>query len=260
LIILQTSMTFSMKNLLRPLGMMVLALLLVPAIGHAQKTPKPPKAPKVKPDAIIHTSMGDIGIKLYEDTPVHRENFLKLAHAHFYDSTLFHRVIKDFMVQGGDPYSKDPAKKAMAGQGGPGYTLPAEILPHYFHKKGVLAAARLGDQMNPQRASSGSQFYLVQGKVMTEAEISRVESQMKGVLGQDFKFSDAAREAYKTVGGVPFLDQQYTVFGEVISGMDVIDKIAAVEKLPGDKPKVEIMMTVEAKTKLPKAKKAKPAK
>ncbi len=249
-----------MKNWLRPMGRLLMVLLLSSTFAYAQKAPKAPKAAKVvpvKPDVIIHTSMGDIGIKLYEDTPIHRENFLKLAHDHFYDSTLFHRVIKDFMVQGGDPYSKDEAKKAQAGSGGPGYTLPAEILPQYFHKKGALAAARLGDQMNPKRESSGSQFYLVQGKPMSETEIDRAEAQMKGVLGKDFKFSPAAREAYKTVGGSPWLDQQYTIFGEVISGLDVIDKIAAVEKLPGDRPKVDIMMTIEAKTKLPKKKKEK---
>ena len=226
------------------MGSLLIAMLVFTTYAYSQKAPK---AKPVKPDAIIHTSMGDIGIRLYEDTPIHRENFLKLAHAHFYDSTLFHRVIKDFMVQGGDPYSKDPAKKAQAGAGGPGYTLPAEILPQYFHKKGALAAARMGDQMNPKRESSGSQFYLVHGKAMTETEIDRAEAQMKGVLGNDFKFSPEAREAYKTSGGSPWLDQQYTVFGEVVSGMEVIDKIAAVKTRPGDHPMEDIMMTIEPK-------------
>ncbi|HEX2898115.1 MAG TPA: peptidylprolyl isomerase [Bacteroidia bacterium] len=246
-----------MKYCYRSLGILLLALFVLPGLAIAQNEKKAKKPAKVKPDAIIHTSMGDIGIQLFEDTPLHRENFLKLAHAHFYDSTTFHRVIKDFMIQGGDPYSKDPAKAAMAGQGGPGYTQPAEILPKYFHAKGMLAAARQGDQVNPKRESSGSQFYIVHGKAFTEAEIDRAETQMKGVLGKDFKFSPEAREAYKTVGGSPWLDGQYTIFGKVIYGIDVIDKIAAVEKLPGDRPKVDITMTVEAKTKLPKKKKQK---
>jgi cyclophilin family peptidyl-prolyl cis-trans isomerase len=250
-------MRFKMKNQIRPLGMLLLAFLMVPALAFAGKPTKPKKAPKVKPDVIIHTSLGDISVKLYEDTPIHRENFLKLAHAHFYDSTLFHRVIKDFMIQGGDPLSKDPSKLAMAGTGGPGYTLTAEILPQHFHKKGALAAARMGDQGNPKRESSGSQFYLVQGKPMSMPDIDRAEAQLKGVLGKDFKFSPEAREAYVTIGGSPWLDQQYTVFGEVVTGLDVIDKIAAVEKLPGDRPKVQIMMTMEAKTKLPKKPKVK---
>lgn len=249
-------MRCEMKFWLRIAGPMLLAVLLWPGMALAQKGKKA-KQEKLKPDVIIHTSLGDIGVQLFEDTPKHRENFLKLAHAHFYDSTTFHRVIQDFMIQGGDPYSKDPEKKGMAGQGGPGYTLPAEIQPQYFHAKGMLAAARQGDQVNPKRESSGSQFYIVQGKVMTDAELDRAESQMKGVLGQDFKFSPEARAAYRTVGGSPWLDQQYTVFGKVVTGMDVIDKIAAVEKLPGDRPKVDVTMTVEAKAKLPKQKKAK---
>ena len=250
-------MKSEMKQNLRNLGMVLLTMLLLPALAFTQKKGKTPKAEVVKPDVILHTSYGDIGLKLYEDTPLHRENFLKLAHAHFYDSTLFHRVIKDFMIQGGDPYSKDPAKKAQAGMGGPGYTLPAEIMPQYFHKKGALAAARLGDQGNPKRESSGSQFYIVEGKTMTDQELDRAEAQMKAMVSKDFKFSPAAREAYKTIGGSPWLDQQYSIFGEVVSGMDVVDKIAACEKLPGDRPKVDIMMTMEAKTKLPKKKKAK---
>lgn len=248
------------KHWLQPMGCLLLMIMLLPAMAMAGGKEKAKKPAKVKPDAIIHTSLGDIGIKLYEDTPLHRANFLKLAHQHFYDSTTFHRVIKDFMVQGGDPYSKDPAKKALAGQGGPGYTLPAEFMPQYFHRKGALAAARLPDQINPKRESSGSQFYIVQGKPMTQAELERAEKQMQGALGPDFKFSPAAMEAYKTVGGSPWLDGQYTIFGEVIYGLDVVDKIAAVEKLPGDRPKVDITMTIEAKTKLPKEKKEKAAK
>lgn len=211
--------------------------------------------------AIIKTSEGEMVLEFWSDVaPGHVENFIKLAKQGFYDGTCFHRVIKDFMIQGGDPYSKDPAKKAMAGQGGPGYTLPAEILPKYYHAKGMLAAARLGDQMNPKRESSGSQFYIVQGKPMTAKEVDMAENQMKGVLGQDFKFSPEARAAYTSIGGSPWLDQQYTVFGQVISGLDVVDKICEVEKLPGDRPKKDVWMTMEVKVKLPKTKKAKRAK
>jgi cyclophilin family peptidyl-prolyl cis-trans isomerase len=253
-------MTSSMKNGLRFWGFLVLMILVAPALAMGQEAKKSKKKPaKVKPDVIIHTTMGDIGVVLFEDTPLHRENFLKLAKEHFYDTTTFHRVIKDFMIQGGDPFSKDkdPAKRAQAGMGGPGYTIPAEILPKYFHGKGMLAAARQGDQINPKRASSGSQFYIVHGKTMTEAEIDRAETQMKGVLGQDFKFSPEARATYKTIGGSPWLDQQYTIFGQVVYGLDVVDKIANVEKLPGDRPKVDITMTMEVKAKMTKKKKEK---
>ncbi|MFN8395134.1 MAG: peptidylprolyl isomerase [Bacteroidia bacterium] len=242
------------KHWLRWSVMGLVALISLGGFAFAQKAKKPAK---VKPDVIIHTSMGDIGVKLFEDTPNHRANFLKLAKAGTYDSTLFHRVIKDFMIQGGDPYSKDPAKKAMAGQGGPGYTLPAEILPKYYHAKGMIAAARLGDQVNPKRESSGSQFYIVQGKAMTAKEVDMAEAQMKGVLGQDFKFSPEARAAYTSIGGSPWLDQQYTIFGQVLYGLDVVDQICDVEKLPGDRPKKDVWMTMEVKAKLPKTKKTK---
>lgn len=241
---------------LRALCLVVLVALL-PTVIFAQKGKNATENTAPKADVIIHTSYGDIGVMLYEDTPLHRENFLKLAHAHFFDSTTFHRVIQNFMIQGGDPNSKSAATMNMAGQGGPGYTIPAEILPNHFHKKGVLAAARLDERVNPSRASNGSQFYIVQGSVMTPAQVDRAERQMQTVLGDDFKFSEEARNAYTTIGGYPFLDMQYTAFGEVVFGLEVVDKIAAVEKLPGDRPKVDVKMAVEAKTKLPKKKKAK---
>jgi cyclophilin family peptidyl-prolyl cis-trans isomerase len=253
-------MISSMRIGLRPWGFLVLVFLVLPGLALAQEAKQSKAKPaKVKPDVIIRTSYGDIGVVLFEETPLHRANFLKLAKEHFYDSTTFHRVIKDFMIQGGDPYSKDkdPAKRAQAGMGGPGYTIPAEILPKYYHGKGMLAAARQGDQINPKRESSGSQFYIVHGKTMTEAEIDRAEKQMQGVLGADFKFSPEARETYKTIGGSPWLDRQYTIFGKVVSGLDVVDKIALVEKLPGDRPKTDIPMTMEVKAKMPKKKKAK---
>jgi peptidyl-prolyl cis-trans isomerase B (cyclophilin B) len=235
--------------------LLLLLALGAPALSFAQKAKK---EKPVKPDVIITTNLGEIKIKLYEDTPLHRENFLKLARAGQYDSTLFHRIIKEFMIQGGDPWSKDPAKKNLAGQGGPGYTLPAEILPNHFHKKGVLAAARLGDQVNPKRESSGSQFYIVQGKTFTSEELDRIEKQLQMATGnKEFKLSAEARAAYTTVGGTPHLDQQYTVFGEVIEGLDVVDKIAAVKTLSGDRPAEDVWMTMKVlvKDKKPKKKK-----
>mgnify|MGYP000899732411 CR=1 len=187
---------------------------------------------------IISTSLGDIKVKLYNETPYHRDNFLKLAKEAYYDNTLFHRVIKGFMIQGGDPDSKNATPEQSLGMGGPGYTLPAEINPNLFHKKGALSAARTGDQMNPQRRSSGSQFYVVQGKTYTDEELKQMEA-------RGFVFSDAQKTAYKTIGGTPFLDAQYTVFGEVVEGLDVLDKIAATETKPGDRPAKDVKMTVK---------------
>ena len=187
---------------------------------------------------IISTSLGDIKVKLYNETPYHRDNFLKLAKEAYYDNTLFHRVIKGFMIQGGDPDSKNATPEQSLGMGGPGYTLPAEINPNLFHKKGALSAARTGDQMNPQRRSSGSQFYVVQGKTYTGEELKQMEA-------RGFVFSDAQKTAYKTIGGTPFLDAQYTVFGEVVEGLDVLDKIAATETKPGDRPAKDVKMTVK---------------
>lgn len=154
-----------------------------------------------EPVFVIETNLGTMKVKLYSDTPKHRENFAKLALTGYYDGMLFHRVINGFMIQGGDPNSKNPEAEATYGQGGPGYTIPAEILPNHNHKKGALAAARRGDAANPQRESSGSQFYLVQDEA-----------------------------------GCASLDGQYSVFGETVSGLDVIDKIAAVETKAKDIP------------------------
>jgi peptidyl-prolyl cis-trans isomerase B (cyclophilin B) len=164
-------------------------------------------------------------------------------------------VIKEFMIQGGDPYSKDPAKKNMAGQGGMGYTLPAEINPKFYHHKGALAAARLGDQVNPNRESSGCQFYIVSGKVFTMAEIESAEKRIQSMVGPEFKFTAEQKTAYTTVGGSPWLDQQYTVYGHVTQGLDVVDKIGAVLTAPGDRPLQDVTMTVEALTDLGKWKK-----
>lgn len=184
----------------------------------------------------LSTEYGTMKLKLYKETPLHRANFLKLVGEGFYDSLLFHRVIRDFMIQGGDPQSKNAAPGQMLGSGDVGYKIPAEIVPGLFHKKGVLAAARDG---NPQKASSGCQFYIVQGKPMTEAEITMAE-QRTGM-----KMSEEQKKAYTTVGGSPWLDQNYTVFGEVVEGIDVIDKIAAVKTAPGDRPVQDVRMKMK---------------
>lgn len=187
--------------------------------------------PRVK----ISTSYGDMVIKLYNETPQHRDNFLKLAKEHFFDSLLFHRVIKGFMIQGGDPQSKHASATQMLGNGDVGYTIPAEFNPKLIHKKGALAAARTE---NPKKESSGCQFYIVQGKPMSDAELD----QMQQHLG--ITYTPEQRNAYKTQGGTPFLDMNYTVFGEVVSGLDVIDKIAAVQTQPGDRPVQDVRMKV----------------
>ncbi len=186
----------------------------------------------------ISTDYGDMVIKLYNETPKHRDNFIKLVKQGFYNGTIFHRVIKDFMIQGGDPKSKNPVPGAMYGDGGPGYTIPAEFNKNLFHKKGALAAAREGDAVNPSKASSGSQFYIVQGRTFTNTELNTIGQRM-GLI-----FPPEHKKVYETLGGTPFLDMNYTVFGEVIMGLDVIDKIAAVQTAAGDRPIKDIKMTV----------------
>jgi len=168
-------------------------------------------------------------IRLSDSTPLHRDNFLKLVKVGFYDSVLFHRVIKNFMIQGGDPNSKGAMAGKPLGDGGPGYTIPAEFRKTLFHKKGALAAARMGDNVNPTKASSGSQFYIAQGKVFTDAGLDSVETfRLNGR-----KIPAEQREVYKTIGGTPHLDQGYTVYGEVVKGLDVLDNIAAVQTSRG---------------------------
>lgn len=201
-----------------------------------------------KRDVLIQTSMGDMIVRLSDSTPLHRDNFLKLVKVHFYDSLLFHRVIKDFMIQGGDPNSRNAKPGEALGMGGPGYRIPAEFRPTLFHKKGVIAAAR---DNNPEKASSGSQFYIVQGKKFTDIELDDLEkNRLKRTIPAE------QREVYKTLGGTPHLDQGYTVFGEVIKGIEVLDKIAAVETSKGtdrDRPlqdvKIITMKLVKRKKK-----------
>jgi len=179
---------------------------------------------------LIKTNFGNITAKLYNDTPKHRDNFIKLINEGWYNGSPFHRIIKGFMVQGGG--NKD-------GRQDPGYTVEAEFRATHFHKKGALSAARLGDQVNPQKASSGCQFYIVQGTVQTEDALNSAEQRT------GFKYTPEQRKAYTTIGGAPWLDGGYTVFGEVITGFDVIDKLAAVPTGAGDKPVNPVTMTVE---------------
>lgn len=186
--------------------------------------------------AEIETEFGIMKVKLYNSTPEHKKNFIKLAKEGFYDDLLFHRVIQGFMVQGGDPNSKNAGPNDRLGSGGPGYTIPAEI--GALHIKGALSAARTGDRANPEKRSSGSQFYVVQGKPISEAQITSIE-RSKGVA-----YSAEQKELYRTLGGSPELDNEYTVFGEVVSGMEVIDKIAAVPTKPGDRPVDDVKMKV----------------
>lgn len=236
----------------------------------------------------IETTMGDIIVKLYDETPNHRDNFIKLVENGTYEGTLFHRVIKDFMIQAGDPDSKGAPKGQMLGSGDVGYTVPAEfVYPQLFHKKGALAAARQGDNVNPEKASSGCQFYIVTGRVFNDSTLLSMEEQknqnkftsvfnalaqkhmkeiyqmrrnndqeglmnlqdslfvetQKQMEGEpEFKFTEEQRQAYTTIGGTPHLDGEYTVFGEVIEGMDVVDKIQQVSTNGSDRPDDDIVI------------------
>ncbi|HHJ50982.1 MAG TPA: peptidylprolyl isomerase [Phaeodactylibacter sp.] len=187
----------------------------------------------------IKTPYGDMLVELYDETPKHRDNFLSLVEKGYYNGLLFHRVMRNFMIQGGDPDSRNASKGQMLGSGGPGYTIPAEFNPNLVHIKGAVAAARRGDQVNPQRASSGSQFYIVQGKTFTDAELDQIERD------NHIKYTPEQREAYKTIGGTPFLDGQYTVFGKVTEGLDVIDQITAQPTDRANRPLEDIEMEIE---------------
>lgn len=193
---------------------------------------------------LIKTKFGDMVVQLYDETPLHKANFLKLVNEHYYDDLLFHRCIKGFMIQGGDPNSKGASPNQFLGGGSPGYTIPAEFNPKFVHKKGALCAARQGDQVNPRKESSGSQFYIVQGTPLNDMQLAQSEvyaaQNMPG-----FKYSNEQKEAYKTIGGTPQLDMAYTVFGEVISGLNVIDSIAAQPTAKGDRPLENITMKME---------------
>lgn len=242
------------------------------------------------PVVLISTDLGDIKVRLYNETPLHRDNFLKLAGEGYFDGVLFHRVINHFMIQGGDPNSKGAAPGIQLGNGGPAYTIPAEFVPGLYHKKGALAAARQGDQTNPQKASSGSQFYIVQGRTWRSGELDTIELKMNATIRQNvlrnvfspfqeelnkyrqenneaafnkrvtelqlradslyeitpkFKYTEDQRTTYMTIGGYPFLDGSYTVFGEVLEGLDILDKIASVKTDPLDRPVQDIKMNMK---------------
>ena len=180
---------------------------------------------------MIDTDMGKIKVKLYNETPQHRDNFIKLINEGRYDGLIFHRIIKQFMVQGGDVTSKDAPIDKPLGDGDLGYTVPAEIVyPKYFHKRGALCAARTGDDTNPERASSATQFYIVTGKFFTDMELDKKEAE------EGIKYTPEQREAYKIQGGAPHLDNKYTVFGEVVKGQDVVDKMHLVVTNDKDRP------------------------
>ena len=240
----------------------------------------------------IKTTEGNIIIRLYDETPKHRDNFLKLAKEGYFDGTLFHRVIKDFMIQGGDPDSKNAPKGKMLGTGGPDYTIPAEfVYPQYFHKRGALSAARTGDEVNPEKESSGSQFYIVWGNTFKPAELKQMEHQMamqqeqqvfnqltrehheeimnlrrnrdrvglqelqdkligqtKTTCKQQGKpsFTEEQIEVYTNIGGTPFLDNQYTVFGEVEEGLDIVERIQNYDTDRNDRPTEDVKIETVA--------------
>lgn len=268
----------------------LLALILMAATinscGGASSQNAKAQTAQDETKVLIKTTVGDITIKLYNETPQHRDNFIKLVNEHYYDSILFHRVIKDFMVQAGDPESKNAQKGAQLGAGGPGYTIPAEfVYPKYFHKRGALSAARQADQVNPERKSSGSQFYIVTGKTYNKYELQDLEKQLRQRQGQGvfdrlvaqnmdsimnmqmagdndgimklqeelnektnqilkeqgpFKFTEEQVDAYMSEGGTPFLDNDYTVFGEVIDGMKAVYKIEQAGTDMNDRPRKDI--------------------
>jgi peptidyl-prolyl cis-trans isomerase B (cyclophilin B) len=201
---------------------------------HAQppKSSFDPDKLDASPRLVIETSAGNITVKLYKETPLHRDNFLKLASTGYFDGVIFHRVIEKFMIQTGDPDSKNPQPGKMYGMGSPGYTVPAEIVPGFYHKRGALAAARTD---NPEKASSGSQFYIVQG------EICPLEL-LEQLTAQGITFTPEQKETYAKTGGAPWLDGGYTVFGEVTEGLEVVDKIAAAQKDPHDRPLQDILI------------------
>lgn len=208
-----------------------------PAKPVAKTITKPKEIPGTR--VKVTTDSGVIVIRLYDKTPKHRDNFIKLANEHFFDSLLFHRVMNEFMIQGGDPNSKYAQLGQQLGMGDVGYTIPSEFDTSLFHKKGALAGARQPDHVNPEKASSGCQFYIVHGKTWTDADLNMIEMQT------GIKYSVAKRKIYKTIGGYPYLDMNYTVFGEVESGFEVIDKIASVNRDGMNRPFGDVRMYIE---------------
>ena len=198
-------------------------------------------AAKVQDDGrthvVLHTSKGDITLALYNETPLHRDNFIRLVQTHFLDSLLFHRVIKDFMIQSGDPTSRHAQPGQHLGAGGPNYTIPAEIkFPQLYHKRGALAAARTADQVNPERRSSGSQFYIVWGHDYSTEELEATLKSIAEDTGRQLDYPEEVKKDYYKHGGTPSLDGAYTVFGEVVDGLNVVDKIQCVQTDYADRP------------------------
>lgn len=267
---------------------MITAIFITACAGNS-KSEKKLDMENVKETLVcLETTMGNITVKLYDETPKHKENFIKLVKEGAYDSTLFHRVIKDFMIQAGDPLSKNATDTTTLGSGDVGYTIPAEFNKNYFHKKGALAAARQGDEVNPERESSGCQFYIVTGRKFSEAQMinmenhmnearleevfnnlarkhmkeiykmrkagdtegllelqDSLESQARNIVDKEpaLRYTKEQKQAYTTIGGAPHLDGAYTVFGEVVDGMDVVEKIEQVGTNRADRPKVDIRIT-----------------
>jgi peptidyl-prolyl cis-trans isomerase B (cyclophilin B) len=221
--------------------MLLMATMVVFAAGcGAQSESKEGKQNMEKVEyVVLSTELGDLKIMLYNETPLHKENFLKLVEEGYYDGLLFHRVINNFMIQGGDPNSRTAEDGTPLGAGGPEYKLDAEIIPGLYHKKGALAAARQGDAVNPQKQSSGSQLYIVDGQPFDNNQLAGFENR------SGIPYTDEQKQVYNTIGGTPHLDHNYTVFGEVVEGLDVIDKIAAVQTGGRDRPAEDIRMTIK---------------
>lgn len=226
--------SFDNKSIKTTISILILLFCIIPGMLTAQSTDIPGTE---EADVKISTTEGDMLVVLFEKTPEHRENFLELAADGFYDGLLFHRVIRGFMVQAGDPHSRDAEPGEPLGRGGPGYTIPAEFHDDLIHRKGALSAARQGDQVNPEQRSSGSQFYIVQGRRWSEEDLDQMEEE------RNMSFSEEQREIYTTAGGTPHLDGTYTVFGQVVDGLEVIDRIAAAETDDRDRPQEDIRIT-----------------
>jgi len=231
---------------MRKLAFIALGLAFILSASAQTKNPKPSAKPKPAAPAArlaeIKTDYGTMVVKLYDSTPLHRDNFIAKVKEKFYDSLLFHRVIQGFMIQGGDPGSKyADSGVALGGGDAPGDMIPAEFHQELIHKKGALAMARTD---NPEKASSNCQFYIVEGKQYDNNFLNQMECNVRQGGNVDFYYNDSARKAYKTIGGTPFLDENYTVFGEVIKGLDVIDKITAVQKDASDRPLKDVRMKI----------------
>jgi len=267
-----------MRSLLYAL--LIIFSLTLPACKEKQTILDPDKPVYVK----ISTNMGNVTVLLYDDTPLHRDNFIRLCQSNAHNGVIFHRVIKDFVVQGGDPNSKERKPGVRYGDGNGGYTVPAEILPHHFNKRGALIDAKKSDEVNPQRASAGTQFCFIQGKIFTDEELDEIEKRINAIrynwlyytfvdylikenprLKEDYNkdqlnqeasimladtmstllplyISPERREIYKTIGGAPHLDGSVTVFGEVVEGLDIVEKMSLVETDANDRPKEDIVV------------------